>query len=240
MKKILTTLLMALLPIAVFAASPEDDVNFYVKKFSQGQSFDLYTIESLGWKGISDPRVFDLIEQRANQFAADGANDSVIRKQVAWYIRALGFSGQFKYSSTIQQFMSDRSYRGYADDALEDLPSYEKWNPLISNRATFDPQYSDDVNRILNMLRSDDFGLKKIGAKRIYYQNKEPVLLDALADQIKVNYMDVDPKHSDTIAWMVKGLGSAKQPKYRELLQEVAWNARDKAVVRHAKNELTR
>jgi hypothetical protein len=237
MKKLLLVLLLALSG-AAFAASVEDDVGVYTQALAEGKSVDPVLLESLSWKGISDPRVFDLIAARVAVQAEEGRSDRRVKKEVAQYIRALGFSGQPKYRPLIEQYRGDQLYDSYVRDALADLPNYQRWNPVISNRATFDPRYSDDVNRVRNMLLSDDFDLKKIGAKRVYFQNKDQVLLDILAEQLRASYMSNDERKSDSIAWMVKALGSAHQSKYRPLIEEVANNAQEKAIVRHARKAL--
>jgi len=236
--KIFVAMLLALsLSATAAAASVEDDVGYYTKVFAEGGSFDAQAVKSLAWKGISDPRVFDLIEHHALAEAEQGHSDRHVRDEVGLYLRALGFSGQPKYLPTLQKFSTDKTYERYARDAMEELPEYQRWNPVIANRATFDPKYSDDVNRVLNMLHSDDFALKTLGAKRVYFQDKDPVLLDTLAEQIRATYT-INDARSNTVAWMVKALGSAKQDKYRPLLQQVAAGATNRAVIRHADKAL--
>src|SRR5207247_1034579 len=105
------------------------------------------------------------------------------------------FSGQPKYVPTIEKFLKDNTYERYAGEALKDLPRYQKWNPIIANRSTFDPTYSDDANRVMNMLRSDDILLQRVGAKRIFHGVREDYLLQYLAqlveaDQLKTNAAD--------------------------------------------------
>lgn len=239
MKKLLLILILCLSG-AAFAASVEDDVTFYTQALAEGKSVDAVILESFAWKGISDPRVFDLIERRIAEKAEAGRDDRQVKKEVGLSLRALGFSGQAKYRAVLEEYRSDPTYERYARDALEDMPDYQRWNPIISDRATFDPRYSDDVNRIRNMLLSNDFNLKKVGAKRVYFQNKDDVLLDILAAQISASYMSNDGSGGDSIAWMVKALGSAHRPKDRPLIEEVAANAPDKTVVRHARKVLER
>lgn len=220
------------------AASIEDDVNYYAQKFAPDQAFDKEAVESLAWVGISDTRVFDQIEQQILSKAEQGRVDRNAKNEVGLYIQALGFSGQDKYRSTLNRFVTDNVYQRYAQNALDDLPDYKKWNAIISNRAAYDRTYSDEVNRVLLMLRSDDFELKKIGAKRIYFKNKDGVLLDALAEQVRTNYMITGAPRNDSIAWMVKALGSAKQEKYRPVFEETIANARDKKILKYAKQAL--
>jgi hypothetical protein len=238
--KILTAICIALFFSGyAAAASLEEDVNHYVQVFSGDKSRHSDAVESLAWMGISDARVFDVIERRLLGDAQQGRDDRNEKNRVAHYIRALGFSGQPKYAPTINKFLSDKLFERYAKTALLDLPQYQKWNSVISNRASFDPKYSDEINRVMIMLRSDDFQLKKIGAKRIYFKNTDEVLLDALANEIRTNYTKNDRELSDAIAWMVKALGNVKQPKYRPLLEEVAAKATDSKVMDYAKRALT-
>jgi len=238
MKKLLSLIAFLCLCNVAFAATMEEDVASYSQAFAEGKNISPATLESLAWKGISDPRVFDLIERRVLDRAEEGLTDRRIKNEVALYMRALGYSGQPKYIPTLERYRNEVAYEGYVRDALADLPKYQRWNPIISNRANFDSRYSDEVNRIRNMLMADDFDLKKIGAKRVYYQNKDEVLLEALAEQIRATYMSNDERNGDSIAWMVKALGSARQEKYRPLIEEVAANAPDNTIVRHARKAL--
>jgi hypothetical protein len=238
MKKLISLIAVLCFSGASFAATVEDDVATYSQAFAEGQSINPATLESLAWKGISDPRVFDPLERRVLERAETGLTDRYVKKEVALYMRALGYSGQSKYIPTLERYRSEVAYEGYVRDALADLSRYQRWNPIISNRANFDSRYSDEVNRIRNMLRADDFDLKRIGAKRVYYQNKDDVLLEVLAEQIRATYMSNDERNGDSIAWMVKALGSARQEKYRPLIEEVAANAPDNTIVRHARKAM--
>jgi len=243
--KIFNTILLTLFFAGIaHAASLEDDVNRYVERFSGNKTVNEEVVESLEWMGLSDPRVFDLIERRAIEGAEPGRYDRKTRNQVQLHIRALGFSGQSKYAATLQNFAPDLTYGRRAKNALEDLPYYQKWNPIISNRAIFDAKYSDDVNRILNMLHSDDFLLKRLGAQRVYAENKDAILLSTLETEIRASYLNMKNENDngpiDAVSWMVKALGSAKQEQYRPLLQEVAVKAPSKKIRKYADQALDR
>ncbi len=124
---------------------------------------------------------------------------------------------------------------------MADLPDYSRWNPVISNRSSFDPKLSDDVNRVANMLRSDDLLLLRVGAKRVYFESKEDVLLELLAQQLRANYArrDLnDRERADSVAWLAKALGSSRNDKYTPLLQEVAGKSPTPIVARHAGDAL--
>lgn len=225
---------------AASAVPLEQDVTQYAQLFSSVSNYKVETIESLAWMGLSDKRVFDPV---VHHLLDDTDRTAILNEKngqdiYAHYIRALGFSGQPEYAGTINKFLDDSHFSRQAKMALDDLALYQKWNPIISNRATFDPQYGDDVNRVLNMLHSSDFSLKRLGAKRVYFANQDGVLLDALATEIEASYMKADSSNEDQIAWMVKALGNAKNPKYKPFLEEVANNAKNGDVIKYAKRAL--
>ncbi len=225
------------------AATPEEDVEQYVKIFSSNSNpvFHSDAVDTLEWKGLSDTRLFDIIEQRLQTDFVVGNYDKMEKNRVARYMRALGYSGQQKYAATLQRYVRDPVYGRYAEGALKDLPIYQKWNPIISGRFSFDPKYSDDTNRILNMLRSDDIFLQRIGAKRVYFTTQDKDVFDVLASLVsgrlkQSNYGDRESQ--DTFAWLVKALGSSKDPQYVALITEVANTTNSSAVSRHAKEAL--
>jgi hypothetical protein len=235
MKFVISLFTAFLMSGLAMAASWEDDVARYVAIFSGDTSGHNDAVETLAWMGISSPRVYDLLERRLLNEAQGAKTSKEDKNRVARYIRALGFSGQTKYTQTISKYVGDKVYERYASTALEDLRNYQKWNPVIANRATFDPQYSDDVNRIRNMLKSDDMQLKRIGAKRIYFANQDDILLEVLSKELQTNYQKAEGEDIDAVAWMVKALGHAKNPKYRPLIEEIAIKAKDKKVVKYAR-----
>lgn len=225
------------------AATPEQDLEQYVQIFSGNSNpvFHSDAIDTLEWKGLSDTRLFDIIEKRLQTDFVPGNYDRTEKNRVARYMRALGYSGQQKYAATLQTYVRDPVYGRYAEGALRDLPIYQKWNPIISNRSTFDLKYSDDTNRIMNMLRSDDIFLQRIGAKRVYFTPQDKDVFELLASRVSTRLQQSnygDRESQDTFAWLVKALGSSKDPKYVALITEVANSAQSSAVSRHAREAL--
>jgi hypothetical protein len=221
------TVLAVLLSLSVsgaVAASLEEDVQKYVGIFSGDKSGHVSGAQSLQWVGISDTRVFDLVEQRLKADADAVRNDRAEKDRAAWYIRALGWSGDRKYEPTLSSFLGDRTYERYAKSAIEEMRRYQKWNPIISNRATFDPKLSDDANRVMNMLVSDDLQLKVLATKRILNgQHREEPLLERLAQEAKAGYTKGgDAETTEATASMLRALGSSRNPKYVALLEDAA------------------
>src|SRR5262245_26957800 len=96
----------------VLAATPEQDVQQYIQIFQGGVGSDK-AVDDLGWKGISDERLFDIIEQRLRQDAQASSREG--RNHAARLIKALGFSGQPKYAATLGSLSAD--YRRPVENA---------------------------------------------------------------------------------------------------------------------------
>ena len=221
------------------AATNDEDVTRYIAIFRGDKTLHASAAESLGWTGLSDTRLFDVIEERLLSDYPAPKEVKAERQRLAWYIRALGFSGQEKYLPTINKFLPERDYATYARHALKDLPDYRKWNPIISGRSSFDPKLGDDANRAINMIRASDFRLKEIGAKRVYYGHvREEPIFDALAREVLASYAGADASNNDEIAWMVKALATSGNQKYRPVVQEVAEKTTDSKIARHARTSL--
>ncbi len=107
MRYFMSMMLAALFSVGAAAATVEEEVARYVQVFNGETSTHQEAVESLAWKGISDPRVFDILERRLLDESAKYKNDRTEKNRVARYIRALGFSGQSRYVPTIKQ-VSDR------------------------------------------------------------------------------------------------------------------------------------
>src|SRR6185436_17798324 len=187
----------------------EEDVQYYIGLLGEvNPRVQATEFEALSGMGLSDPRLFDEVEKRLLADCEDVRNIREDRARVAWYFRALGFSGLEKYQPTLSRFTEDKTYRNYALAALRDMPQYARWNPVISDRAKFDPKLSDDANRILNMLRSDDHFLQRVGAKRAFLTHeKDPAVVDFLAVQLRASYKTANDSDSvETAGWLINAL----------------------------------
>jgi hypothetical protein len=212
----------SILACPALAASLEEDVQRYIAIFKAGAESDQAT-DDLAWKGISDTRLYDLIEQ---QLIADSRGTSgPERNHAARLIKALGFSGQPKYAATLNNLAVD--YRRPVERALINLKLYEQWNPVISARGSWDPKLPDDINRVRNMLSATDIRLQAVGAKRVFFAHGDnPVLLDLLAERLRASYKTVtDPDGIEAVGWMINGLGKSGAPEHRAVIEEVASGA---------------
>jgi hypothetical protein len=231
-----------LLATLTSAATVEDDVQQYIAIFKGDVNEHVASADTLHWMGLSDERLYDVIEQRLQQdlwtlqggFTAKTGSDS---RRLGWYLRALGFSGQAKYLPTLERFTSNGILGRYAKEALKESPLFAKWNPVISDRSTFDAQRSDADNRMANMLRSPDIQLKGLGARRMAETQRQlgdEALLESLAFTIRANYTSDDWTTANSVAWMVKALASTRMDKYQSLIEEVWAKATRSELRRHA------
>src|SRR3954469_4611748 len=100
MRRASALLLSLCAPFAVLAATPEEEVQHYIAIFDGAGDGDK-AADDLAWKGISDTRLFDVIEKRLLQDAQGNGRDRTARNHAARLIKALGFSGQPKYAQTL-------------------------------------------------------------------------------------------------------------------------------------------
>lgn len=240
---------LAALLLALCVAGPaagrtvEEDVQYYLELLGVPNSRTQATeFEALSGVGLSDPRLFDEVEKRLLADCEGVRDIREDRARVAWYFRSLGFSGDEKYRPTLSRFTEDRTYRNYAIAALRDLPRYTKWNPVISDRSKFDAKLSDDANRILNMLRSQDPLLQRVGAKRSFLTHEtEPAVAKMLAQRLRETYQTADDSESvETAGWMVNALSRAGIDQYARLLREVSLRAKSDKLKQRAQSMLDR
>ena len=232
--------------VLVLSAAPaaSDSLDEYIQIFTDGNSQQqTQAAKDLAWAGLSDPRLFDLIEQSMlekyltveNKYAVD---------DTAWLARALSCSGQEKYRATLQKVASDspqKKIRRHAENSLVQLDNYARWNPIISDTSNRDSSKSDEINRYANMLRSNDLELQRIGAKRVHNTHSyDTYLLDILDAEIRARYLEVnnDSLFIDTVAWMCKALSGSRVEAYKPTIVEVSKNAGNSKLAKYAKKYL--
>src|SRR5437899_10454644 len=97
MRFILAFFALLIFPNFAAAASLEDDTQRYIKIFSGEKKLHSDAADTFSWMGLSDTRLFDIVERLLLEDAAAARDNRSERNRVARYIRSLGFSGQAKY-----------------------------------------------------------------------------------------------------------------------------------------------
>ena len=86
-----------------------------------------------------------------------------------------------QYRSVLQDIAKNadaKKVRKYAEQALDSLSDYSKWNPIIGANVAAAPQGRLQQHRVANMLAANDPMLVRLGAKRVYHGNKNDAELD--------------------------------------------------------------
>src|SRR5467141_677047 len=115
---------LALLIFSNFAAgaSVEDETQRYIQIFSGEKKLHSDAADTFSWMGLSDTRLFDIVEKRLLGDADASRNNRDERNRVARDMRSLGFSGQTKYEPKIKKFLGDARYDSFESVALPNIP----------------------------------------------------------------------------------------------------------------------
>jgi len=225
------------------AAELESEIKSYQKTFKSGSFVSKKrAIGDLEWIGLSDERVY---EPLAELILADMmTTDKTTVKQLTYYIKGLSFSGNERYGAVLKKVVNEASNRHLIKHSLKALGRIEdhvKWNPVISSALDKAGAGENDRQRVKNMLSSNMTDLQRVGAKRVYYAFEgDPELLGQVKALLLAGYKNTekDKIHIDLMAWLCKVLGASGDVAYTEVLQEVADNAGQKKVRKHAKKAL--
>lgn len=197
--------------------------------------------QELAWAGLNDPRLFDVVEAQLLAFLPQ-VRDRRSADQAAWLTKALAYSGDERYRPTLKKVCnSSQSRHGglsrHCQNALLDMDKYKVWNPIIADRSGYLDGKSDEVNRYATMLRSGNYELQRLAAKRIHYERLyDDWLLDQLQQTVEQNIdkLVLGDDKVDAVGWLLRTLAGPGMPKYRPTLER-ATKAPDPEIRSYAK-----
>ncbi|MBT3597296.1 MAG: hypothetical protein HN505_15105 [Verrucomicrobia bacterium] len=229
----------------ILASQSEEELQTYITIFSTKTSAgsQLDALNTLQWSGLSDRRLFDLLEKTLLENHATARSKPNV-DLVSWYAKSLGTSGLEVYRDTFKKIIQSDSHKKiikYAQEGENNLAKYKIWNPIMTNRYVWNSDNSNVSNRLANMIRSDDWELRMIAAKRMLADNVfDDSLLMALDQTIKSEFeIDHDGKQQiQTLAWMCRALAASMKPEFEKTLSDVHENAGNKKVRKYAKKYL--
>ena len=237
--RILCTLFFLLSHVTLAAElTPEG----YVKAYSSGTEQEQSINESLAWAGLSDPEIFDPIEQQLlNAYLSKQSKDKI--DYLSWLAKGLGFSGNPKYIpslTTIAKDAKSKKLRRHAESALAILSKYQQWNPIIAPDAGIGLPYPTTSQRLKIMLDSNDMELIRVAAKRMYLSRmSDHELISTASKLIEKHYQsDGDKVFIDTVAWLCKAVANSKNPQYKPLIERVSTSANNKKLRNYARKYL--
>ncbi len=212
----------------------------YIEAFSSGSIIEKQkTIESLAWAGLSDPKIFDLIEKDLLDNYATADDGNMVRA-LNWAARGLAFSGNEKYNATLAKVAEGAKHkklRKHAQNSLAELREYSVWNPLINPSNASGSDYPNDAERYKIMLQSGNFEVIRLAAKRIHHEGVySQDVLDVTMATIEKYYQNVDDDDTalDAMAWTAKALAGSKDLKYKPFIESIATNANNKKMRKYA------
>ena len=235
--------MLGLVAACTVYAEPQTPDDF-VKIFQSGTQVEQEkAAEALEWAGLSSPKLFDLVEELALKTLPQ-SNDKVTVNFESYLVKALGYSGNEKYRPSIQKIIAearDKKLKKYGEQALNQLPAYAKYNPIIAPKPWPENTHPTINQRIVNMINSDDTELMRLGAKRVHNEsNYSPEALAALNTAIERNYKNhLDDERLDAVAWLAKALAGSRQLEYKGTVEKVSIGAADKKLASYAKKYLS-
>ena len=233
-------------PNVSLANQGKAELQHHIEVFTAQNSLDdqMDALNKLQWSGLSDPALFDLLEDKLlkNYATAKSKQDLDL---ISWYAKSLGTSGLDVYRDTFRKIIQSKSHkkiRKYAQEGLDNLQKYKRWNPILTDPSLWNEDSTDFSNRLANMIRSDVWQLRSIAAKRILADNvyDDETLMQILEQAIKKDYgIDYTSKTQIlTLAFMCRALAGSGKPEYKATLLEVEQNAGNKKVRKYARKYL--
>lgn len=202
------------------------------------------TLERLQWSGLSDARLYDVIESLVISQYLDHDLDDKQLNLVSYQVRALGYSGNEKYRNTINLVSKNASsskLQRHANKAMVDLNKFIVWNKLLADSSLSVEGKSAEVLMYMKMLNVDDFFVQRLAARAIFHESQsDPDLLNLTAEKLRVLYLKIglDAEWQDTGAWLCKAIGQSGEQKHINFLTEVSEKTPYSKISKYAKKYL--
>ncbi|WP_101759760.1 hypothetical protein [Oceanicoccus sp. KOV_DT_Chl] len=245
-KKLITSLvlMLSLTAYSSLIAAATSEEQKYIGIFS-GKAWPIQkdALNDLQWSGLSSVAIYDVIENNLQTVYPTASSKAEI-EQASWYAKVLGASGDDKYSTTLKGILNsgaNKKVKKYASKGLDNIQKYQQWNPIIRDKSSYNPKYSQKINGFANMIKSQDWELKRIAAKRIHFEHLyDEFLLDAVEAEVKALYKDnySDKTEIDCMAWLTKAIAGSGNTKYKDTVSMVANEAGNRKVKKYASKYL--
>jgi hypothetical protein len=141
-------------------------------------------------------------------------------EEMAWMCKALAASGDPKYRQLLDEVSQNSpssKVRRHAKQSAKLIEQYAERNKVLNKSDSWDEELTDEENRLVNMLRSDDVSLRRDAAKIIVGNVKTnekvfPAVASTLKDMSET--FRSDSLSVDTMAWLCKALAASGDSKY--------------------------
>jgi len=226
---LLIPLIVGVLSFPAFAFSTnEERIDSYLQILDTASAGAKHTmLQELRSSGLSDPRLFDVIEQRLLSKLNNGKIDKADIETMNYEMRALGYSGNTKYLATLEDIKSNRDARSlhrHAKKAMRDMESFKVWNQLIAQSKPSVEGKSAEIATYMKMLNTDNMFVQRLAAQTMYNERtRDKDLLALTANKLEGLYMreNLSKGEQDTAAWLCKALGQSGVSEHLSLLAKV-------------------
>ncbi|MBU1391678.1 MAG: hypothetical protein KJ856_22060 [Gammaproteobacteria bacterium] len=243
MKPLFAGMLLSISLLTAPLFAKEYTVETYQEVFKGDNEFkQKQAIESLTLAGLSDPAIYDVLEAKLLTSLPQATEKNAIDYS-AWLVKGLAYSGNDKYSETINSIVNGnyhKKLKKYASQANENLAQYKKWNTILGDKNQYAADQSQQNNAFANALRSDDLELMRLAAKRIMDDRQyDDFILAVLSNELKTPRLMADDKLAiDTYANMAKALASSGNADYRDVIENIATTSSNRKLQKYAASYL--
>ncbi|MGL4896263.1 MAG: hypothetical protein ACRC47_15690, partial [Shewanella sp.] len=137
MKPLVASILLGISLLASPVWAQDYTVETYQEIFKGDNQFkQKQAIEALTLAGLSDPAIYDVLEAKLIASLPQATEKNAIDYS-AWLVKGLAYSGNDKYSGTINNIINGdyhKKLKKYATQALENLDQYKKWNAILGDK----------------------------------------------------------------------------------------------------------
>lgn len=217
--------------------SVEDEIQNFIKIYeNRNLEVSKVTAGQLEFSGITDTRLYDIIENRLlDEYLSKDSEPS------AWLAKTLAYSGLSQYKATLTKVVNttkSRKLKRHTKVALERLPKHTLWNADISSGTEGLTGNALYRQRTLNMINSDHSHLMMLGARRVWFHHPtDKGYVAAVKDKLLASYKSqaLSDHDVDALAWLCNVLGKSEDPKYRQILLDIAASSPNRRVSKYAK-----
>ena len=213
---------------AVFAqADRSEEVAALLKGLhSKSSSQRINSAKLITRAGLVDAELYQKVAELLQVHYAESLDSNHV-DEMSWLCKALAASGDSQYKEVLTEVATrsqSQKLQHYAKQSLSLIQEYAQRSQILNAADAWDPALSDEENRQLNMLNSDNISLKRDAAKMIIRGTQvHPKVYDAVAAQLTqmLEKKDQDSQTVDTLAWFCKTLGASGNQQYVGVLKQV-------------------
>lgn len=239
-KKLIPLLFAAVSMSAAAYQSKDEQIDAVLKVMQTGSQERKETVlERLQWSGLSDPRLYDVLEADLLANYQEKQYESDKRDLMAYEVRALGYSGNPKYKPTLELLTKkavESNVKRHAKKALRDLNTYISVQRELSQVVIEQAEKPFEIQTYIRMVQTDDSFTQRLAARAAFHETiRDPELMSLFAEKLESMYMnpDLDALDQDVAAWMCKVLKLHSE--YTALLTEVAEKSPHRKIQKYAK-----